>query len=103
MATRTADERLYLDKTRTKIATGRDAAFLWKSVGDEITDDEAQRFGLDAGRASARRSGPPSRGRTPARNAESVDDDTKAASSDENKEAEQGGDKAAEPSEDKSA
>lgn len=98
MATRTAEERLYLDRTRTKVVSaGGDAAFLWKAQGDEITDDEAERYGFGtAEERPSRRSGPPRRTRE-------ADDASKSAGSDEDKEAAQGSDKAVAPDENKSA
>lgn len=51
---KTATERLYLTADRSRVVReGPDAAFLWKSEGKPITDEEAAQFGLDADEKAA--------------------------------------------------
>lgn len=124
MAT-TATERLYLTSDRSRVVPkgDREAAYLWKAEGDQITADEARQYGLEgADEAPRGRSGPPRRGAAqPRRNAESVSEDEaasefddgsdsstsdegeKAKPADEDKAEEQGGDKSVRRGANKSA
>lgn len=119
MASRDVTERMYLNADRTKIvAGGPEAAYLFKIPGDQITDEEAVRYGLSKPKAAeAREARPPARTgnrRAAARNAEAVNEDdlepeedaeAKAAADkpEEDKAADQGGNKSQGPAENKGA